>query len=199
MSARSGMANIILTLRGLCDASTADATIGTVAYWSDNQLQDILDMHRIDIWREPLAIIETYAGSGTIQYLDYQSEYTNWEETTGGSEIFIVEDSDGDFISSDDYSVDYPRGHITFDADTLGTVYYLTGRTYDLNAAASDVWTRKAGLYASSFSFSTDNHRIDKGALINNAMRMASFYASKSAPFVTTIYRGDIDDTAIER
>lgn len=192
------MTNLISTLRGMCDVGTDDHTIGATTYWSDNHLQDILDLHRIDVWREPMAIIETYPGGGSVEYKEYQSEYGNWEETTGGTAIFYIEEADGDKIGTASYTADYQRGHITFSADTEGTVYYLTGRFFDMNGAAADVWQRKAGQVASSFSFSTDNHRVDKGALINNALRMAQVFSSMAIPMVTTVSRGDIDDAAIE-
>ncbi len=197
MAARTGMANLILLLRGYVDAGSADYTIAGASYWTDDQLEDVLDIHRVDIWREPLSIIETYTSGGTIEYKHYQSEYTNYEETTGGSLIFWIEEADGDKITSG-YTPDYLRGHLTFDSDTEGTPYYLSGRTYDLNAAAADIWRRKAAHYGASFSFSTDNHRIDKGALIRNALQMSDVYSRLSGPVTSTLYRSDVDDTAIE-
>jgi hypothetical protein len=196
MTARSGMTNLIQTLRGMCDIGATDYTISGSAYWTDNQLQDVMDTHRVDIWREPLSIIETYTGGGSVEYLHYQSEYTNFEETTGGTGIFWIEEADGDKITTG-FTPDYQRGHITFAADTSGTVYYLTGRTFDLNASAADIWRRKAAHYGASFSFSTDNHRIDKGALIQNALRMSDVYSRLCGPVSTTLYRSDVDDTAI--
>lgn len=195
MAARTTMANLILTMRGMCDVGTDDVTIGGVSYWSDNHIQDVLDSHRLDVWNEPLYIIPSYAGGGSAVYKDYQSEFTNYEETDSGTAIFIVEDAAGNDITTG-FTPDYQRGHLTFTSDTSGTVYYLTGRSYDLNGAAADIWRRKASHYASSFSFSTDNHRVDRGALINNAAKMADMYDRMAMPKTSTIYRSDVDDTA---
>lgn len=196
MAARSGMTNLITTMRGMADLGTADYTIGGVSYWTDEQVQSVMDNHRVDIWREPLYIIETYIGGGSAEYKHYQSEYTNFEETTGGTSIFYIEEADGDNITSG-WTADYQRGHLTFSDDTLGTVYYLTGRSFDLNASAADIWRRKAAHYGASFSFSTDNHRVDKGALIQNALKMAEVYNRLCGPVTTTIIRSDVDDAAI--
>lgn len=195
---RYTMNDLIWALRGMTGAGTADYAIGAFHYWSDDQIQNVLDRYRTDIIREPLVILQSYAGGGTPTYLYYQSEYNNYEETDGGTAIFQVQDGDGDNISSGDYSVDYSRGLVTFAADTEGETYYLTGRSYDLNSAAADVWRQKAAHYAQLFTFSTDNHRIDKGALIDNALKMARIYAANSPPVTTTLYRSDIDVTAIE-
>lgn len=198
MSIRSTMYELIRVIRGITASGTADYTINSYSYWSDSHLQTVLDRWRVDIYREGLQAIDSYAGGGTVQYLYYQSEYGNYEQTQGGSEIFWLEDGDGDKIGSASYSVDYGRGLITFAANTLGTAYYLTGRSYDLNKAAADIWRQKAAHYASLFSFSTDNHRIDKGALITNALKMAALYDARSGPVVTTLYRSDIDVTALD-
>jgi hypothetical protein len=183
----------------MTDAGTADYTIAGFGYWTDDHLLTILDRYRIDVYREQLLPIERYAGGGTIAYYVHKSEYGNFEQTTGGTAIFWLETSDGTDVGTASYSMDYYNGIATFSADTSGTTYYLTGRSYDINKAAADVWRQKAAHYAGMFSFSTDNHRVDKGALIKNAMQMAQTYESYSAPTVSVMYRGDIDVTAIER
>ena len=43
MAVRATMATLISTLRGRTNVSTSDITISGVTYWSDQQLQDILD------------------------------------------------------------------------------------------------------------------------------------------------------------
>lgn len=194
MAARVGMSNLIQSLRGMVDAGTLDYIIAGSPYWTDDQLQGIMDTHRVDIWREPLAIIETYPGGGSVEYKHYQSEYTHFEETSGGTGIFIVEEADGDKITTG-WSPDYYRGHLTFTSNTLGTPYLLTGRSYDLNACAADIWNRKAAHFGQSFSFSTDNHRVDKGALITNALRMAEIYNRLCPAKITTVYRSDVNES----
>lgn len=196
---RSTMISIVHTLRGMTDAGTADYTVAGFGYWTDDHLLNILDRYRSDVYREQLAPVPKYAGSGTIAYYTHLSEYRNFEQTSGGTAIFYLETSDGTDVGTASYTMDYPNGIATFSSDTSGTVYYLTGRSYDLNRAAADVWRQKAAHYAGMFSFSTDNHRVDKGALIKNAMQMAQTYEGFAGPVVSTMYRSDIDVTAIER
>jgi hypothetical protein len=199
MTIRNTMLDLIRTLRGMTNAGKEDYVLaGTLYYWSDEQLQNVLDRYRLDIVREPLSIIPTMVAGGTIQYLNYQSEYINFESTSGGSAIFYLADGDGDILgTATPYTTDYYRGLITFPSNTLGTPYYLSGSSYDLNMSAADVWRQKAAHYGDMFSFSTDNHRIDKGVLINNALKMAQTFEARSGPVVSTLYRSDIDDTAI--
>jgi len=184
------MATLITTLRGYTQVGTADYAVGTVNYWSDDQLQDRLDAHRQDVYRAPLQPIQTYSG-GTVVYHDYHSAYSNLEATSGGTAIFYVEDAAGSAVGTALYTPDYNRGVITFAADTGGSSYYLYGRAYDMNAAAADVWRQKAGHYATAVNFSTDNHRIDRGEIIKNCLSMAGFYAQQSGATTVLINRGD--------
>jgi len=196
---RATMIELVRTLRGMTDAGTADYTIAGFEYWTDDHLLNIMDRYRVEVYREQLLPIERYAGSGTIAYYVHKSEYRNFEQTTGGTAIFWLETSDGTDVGTASYSMDYLNGNATFSTDTSGTTYYLTGRSYDLNRAAADVWKQKASHYAGMFSFSTDNHRVDKGALIKNAMQMASIYDGMAGPTTCTMYRSDVDASAIDR
>ena len=190
MTARSTMATLITRLRGLSQAGTADYTVSSVTYWTDDQLQDVLDEHRQDIYRAPMQPIQIYNG-GTVEYHDYHSGYSNLEATSGGTAIFYVEDAAGNAVGTALYTPDYTRGVITFPADTGGSAYYLYGRTYDLNAAAAEVWRTKAGQYAMAVNFSTDNHRIDRGKIIENCFFMADRYDRMGEPTSVIITRND--------
>lgn len=172
--ARSGMADVISDLRSMTDASAEDYTVAGVPYWSDAQLQRILDKHRTDLkWVEMEAIEE---GSGA--YLEYSIGYGSLEQTTGGTAIFLVQDVNGTTISSSNYSVDYSRGLVTFTSDTSGTAYYVTARSYDLEGAAAEVWRNKQSHYGAAVDFSTRVHDIKRSQLFEHARQMAEHYAS---------------------
>lgn len=198
--ARSGMADLITELRGLSEAGTADYNIvgsaGTTYYWDDNQLQNILDVHRLDVVFEQLQIFPNQVAGGSLSYTDYRSRYGYYEQTTGGSAIFYVQDSTGANIGTANYTPDYRRGVLTFGTDQRGTVYYLTGRSYDLNASAADVWRRKAAHIApTSFDFSTDNHSISRSQVYQHCLDMARFFEGKSAQAIESvpIFRSDME------
>jgi hypothetical protein len=190
--ARSTMATLIAELRGFADVGSDDYTSGGIQWWTDNQLQTVLDSHRTDIHREQLAINPEYVG-GSLQYKEYVSQYRNFEQTSGGTAIFVLEDSAGNDRSSSAYSVDYLRGVATFSADTGGTLYYLTGRSYDLNASAAEVWRKKAGYFsASGFDFSTDNMSVKRSQKTQHALEMAKYYEGMAQPTQVSFDRGDL-------
>lgn len=189
--ARSGMADIINDLRGMTDSGADDYTIAGVPWWSDAQLQRVLDKHRYELkWVE----MEAYE-EGDGSYLEYSIGYGNIEATTGGTAIFFVQDVTGITVDSSLYSVDYLRGLVTFTSDTEGVPYYVTGRSYDLDGAAAEVWRAKQSHYAGAVDFSTKVHNVKRSQLYDHAKERAEYYEGKSdAGFgVVEITRSDTD------
>jgi hypothetical protein len=62
--------------------------------------------------------------------------------------------------------------------------------TWDLNAAAAEGWRWKAGRVAGDFNFSADNASYSKESTMAHCLAMATQYAAKAGPFVTT-FRDD--------
>lgn len=198
--ARTGMSNLITELRGMIEAGTADYTIvgsaGTTSYWDDDQLQDVLDIYRTDVIFEQLQMFPYQVSGGSLSYEDYRSSFGFFEQTTGGTSIFYVQDSTGSSIGSANYTPDYRRGVVLFSSDQAGTVYYLTGRSYDLQAAAADVWRKKAAHLANTaFNFSTDNHSISRSQLLDHALKMAEYFEgrSKTSVEIVDMFRSDLE------
>jgi hypothetical protein len=194
--ARVTMAGLITTLRGLANASTADYNIGATAYWSDDQLQDILDRHQFSIREEDLRAFERTATDGTSEWLEYETRWRWLEETDGGTARLFIQDASGSVISSSTYAVNAERGLITFTADQGGSTRALTGYAYDVYAAAADVWRQKSAAYALAIDFTTDNHTVKRSHLSAMADNMAKRYEVMSGTPLDpsagiTIYRGD--------
>jgi hypothetical protein len=132
---------------------------------------------------------------GSLSYQDYRSSFGYLEATTGGTAILYLQDSTGATIGTANYTPDYRRGQFQFSANQAGSVYYLTGRSYDLNAAAADVWRRKAAHVApTSFDFSTDNHSINRSQVYKHSLEMADYFEGKSSNSVTSVqsFRSDV-------
>lgn len=196
--ARSGMTAIIDELRGLTEAGTADYVLGSTTYWTDDALQDMLDMNRTDLIHEqliPNPIVVGGAGTSLNRYPYYQFKkyltgYTFLESTSGGTDVFYIQDGTGATLGTALWSADYRRGIVNFVNDTLGTAVYVTGSAYDLNATAADVWRSKASHYAtSSFNFSTDNHSISRAQVYDHAIEMVKFFDNISGNSIQTVQR----------
>jgi len=188
--ARASMADLLLALRGLTNAGAAEYTVNSVSYWTDEQLEDVLDRHVYSVRHELLTAHPT-EGVGTSAYFDYQSSRRFFESTGGGTARFIVQDDTGATVGTAAWTADYPRGLVTFGTSTTGLSRYLTGASYDMNAAASDVWSQKASHYVTAYDFSTDNHSLKRSQIIQNCLLMSKEYASGAQAYSVSVDRSD--------
>ena len=193
--ARSTLAELRNVLRGMTQAGTADYTLGTATYWDDGQVDIILDSHREDYINESLITYPVVGSGGSSLYYEYRANVGNFEQTSGGTSIFYIQDGTGATVGTANYTADYLRGVFTFSADQAGSAYYYNGRSYDLNAAAADIWRKKAGYFFNAFSFSTDNHKIDRQQIYQHCIEMAESYEAMSQDSISTIdvWRSDTD------
>lgn len=186
--ARAGMANLILELRRRTLAGTADTTIGATTYWSDDQLQAVLDTYRQNYRQITLSAIPKRVGSG-YQYLEYPIVgLENFEENQADSGWQLLDSAGG---TAPSYTVNYNAAMITFASDTANLNYWLDCRVYDLNQAAADVWESKASFVASNTTWSSDNHKVEAGEEYKHCMAMAAKWRSKAGLLVAKMVRTD--------
>ncbi len=186
MTVRAGMANPLLKLRNLCQVGTADYSVGTVSYWTDQQLQDLLDEYRDDLYWLGLDAQRTVGSGGTALTLDYYFPAGDYEE---GTAQFKVQNVAGAAIAPD--SIEYTRGHLQFTADQKGSAYYLTARRFDLNAAAARVWKAKAANVAAYYDFSADGQSMSRSQLQKQYLEMARQLGAQARPLTVRLMRSD--------
>ncbi len=146
MAARPGMTSIIQELRSLTDASEDDTTVNNVSYWSDEQIQGILDLHRRDALDVALVSHPLMEDGERVTKRYYIPDRVGvWIDNDPS--VFTVVDAIG--VVASGYSADLTGRQINFDSSTGDTAYYLRCRTFDMNAAASEVWSKKASHRAS--------------------------------------------------
>ena len=161
---RSTLAEPIARVRELAAAGTAD--------YSDDAIQSVLDRNRLDFADDALVPLREYNG-GTPVYFVYQAHHRNLEATDGGTAVLYIRDSAGARVGTASYSVLTEAGRVTFLANTDGTAYYLTGRSYDVYAAAAEVWRMKAAAVADRFDFTADGASFKASQLIAQYNKMA--------------------------
>lgn len=188
MAARTGMANLILRLRSMTQAGTADYSLAGTAYWDDNMLQDRLDRYARPLWDVDLTPNPQYR-AGTTIYHEYQAPYGDLEEAASGTAYWAVTNSAGSVQGTANYSVDYLRGVIRFNADTGGSAYYLSGRAYDLHRTAMEIWREKQGSVAAYYSFNSDGQNFSRSDWFDHCERMIQQYNQ------ATVIRRERDDT----
>lgn len=190
--ARDSMAALISELRRYTNAGTSDSTVAGVSYWTDDQLEEILDRHRYParhIPLESLPIIEDGAEVYTEYRVPPQFQNSGWVERFGAESAWRVHTSTGGVAPA--HTVNYERLTITFDEDTAGADYSLDYDIYDLNGAAADVWETKAGFAYAEVDFSTDNHRFAASQKHKACISMAETFRARSGSKYVEVFRSD--------
>lgn len=162
------------------------------AVWQNDDLQDTLDLHRLHVQREELSMEKTLLSSTAYEYRIFHSKYGNFE--SGGSVYFKLEDSAGSQRGTATYTADYLRGIVTMTADQAGTELYLTGWSYDLNAAAADLWRERAGQVAGYYDVNTDGHNLSRSQWQRQCLEMAKQFDSKARAVTVRSWRDGVFD-----
>ena len=194
MSVRSTMAAIITETRLLINDT------GGSPIFTDQQIQDHLDDTRDDVRYEELTTAPTIVNLGgqnstTADFIwaDYFSQYHWWE-----SDCVIV---DGHFIVLTPLASDYIVGHWQFDSLTPfvdGTVpgqyppLFATGKTYDINLAASTLWRFRAAQLATAYDFTADGQTFHRSQQMAMCLRMSDYYACRARVRTLPIMRDDL-------
>jgi hypothetical protein len=138
---------------------------------SDDELQAHLDANRTDVFQEPLTYIPERVNGATV-YRVHVSRYSYWELDT-------LADANGAAVTPD--ASDLMMGRWEFTAGYEPTLY-VTGKVYDLFAAAAaalDVWAMQEAL---SFDFDADGASYKRSQKQNMLLRMAEQYRRKARP-----------------
>jgi hypothetical protein len=159
------MSNLIGNVRELCNLGTADYSIGATSFWTDEQIETVLDRHSARIVREMLEAESEWQTGGSVVYTNYRFKETYPEERESGTAIWLVQDGAGSAIGTANYSVNYEQRRITFNADTEGQARYLSYYSFDMYRAAAEIWEKKAGHVADRFDVETDNHNLKRSQL----------------------------------
>ena len=190
--ARTGMQTLIDTVRGFANADPDEWEVSTdssiVTYWSDDEIQRVLDRHKAEYIHALMESEPTYE-SGSSVYKRYLLGVANVES---GTDVFKVEDVAGTVSG---YTADYTRGIVTFSTDQSGKSFYWSGFSYDLYAAAADIWRMKASHVAGLVDFSTDGHSIKRSHQAQQYLNMSQYFQSRSTSegvTTTKIVRDDL-------
>ena len=191
MAARAGMIPLIQRLRELTATSANQETVGGITYWSDDQLQDILDDYSHNYVHIPLKSRPTVGNDNILTYRDYlwDVDLGTWLERSDTVGALIVQNNLG--YETVGWTIDYKQRKITFPADTGGRTYYLTARSFDMDRAAAEVWLRRAGFLVDNVDWSTDNHSVKDSQAYQHYMSRYKHFMSQTGLVFSTIKRVD--------
>lgn len=196
MMARTGMATNISAMRRFTNAGTADATVNGVAYWTDDQLQEILDRYRQDFYHVPMLPVPEMTTDGSTQWTTYRlPDQAKYIEEYDSESIFRVYKADGTNAGTADYTVNYERRVIEFDADQQNVTWYVDFSAFNVNRAAAEVWESKAAFVVDNVDWSSDNHRISASQEYEHCMKQAARFKAMAGTNVSKMTRSDMRPT----
>lgn len=175
MALRAGMIENIRQLRAMSQATDSEYALLGENYFTDDQLQTVLDRYRLDVYQEMIEPIP-YSEHSTTIYRDYYFRNGHVEAASSGTLIWQLQNSSYNAVSTADYSIDYNAKLIRFSSTTDGGYHFLSYRSYNLNAAAAEVWRMKAANVAGRFDIRSDNHDLKRSQLTAQYLKMAEYY-----------------------
>lgn len=174
-------------LRQMIGASSSEYTIGTSAYWSDDQLQDALDNNVSQ--RLVQAPVQTYptvaAGTGGIVHLQGHIPVRGLLDL----ETLQVISFTGRVYDPGEYAAQND-GRVAFDADQLGAGPLASGICYDINAAAAEILQAWASAVKLGYDISTDHDGLSRSQRHRQLLAQADVYAAKALPGTVDMVAG---------
>lgn len=171
------MSALIASLRRLINDASGESAV-----WTDEELQEWLDAHCDEVIEEPLAYAwQTVDGESVV--LAYVASCGNWESDAA------LTDANGDTLTAD--SENLVVGRWTFNEHQQPPVY-LTGRSYDVYAAAADALEARAAQFALSYDFTADGASYHRSQQAQALLALAKQYRRRSRPRVARMVRDDV-------
>lgn len=195
--ARETTAYLIAEVRRLTGAGTAEYAVDSTSYFTDNQIEQVLDSRRIRLARVPINYEYELSGGTTIYtkgYVGYK-----WLEgtTSGGTAGFIISNSQGSVIAGTLYTLSPEDGYVEFTADQHGSLRYVTGWIHNPYKAAVDILTSWIIELGKQVDWASDNMRVNRGQKAKALRGQIDLLKEMGnmAPNLMTVemYRPDID------
>jgi len=174
--ARTTLATLITQLRLLVNDPAGESQV-----WSDAELQNFLDVNRVDVRHAALRPETTWAG-GITTYTDYYADYGMWESDV------VLEDGEGNDLTP--LSSNLIVGHWEF--DDQDPPIYVTGKIFDLWAAAADVLEAWAMKVALEFDFAADGGQFNRSQKREALLAVAAQCRIKARPGRAVLIRDDV-------
>ena len=157
---------------------------GASQVFSDQDIQNVLDESRQDLYNQPLEPQWTYSGSTPV-VLDYlaPNEMGDWEDDIVLKQYLTVVVTPS--------LIDDIVGHYTFAQSTLPPVF-ITGKTYDIYRAAADLLEMRASTYALRFNATADGQTLHLEGVSTQLLNLAAKYRMKQRVTTLSFTRSDL-------
>lgn len=140
-------------------------TTGSNEFFTDQQIQDRLDLHRLDAYSLKLRAADTLVAGGTIEWHDFFAPYPFWEEGA------VIQQLDGTTKTPD--ISDWRVGKWTFTTKQEQPLV-IRGRCYNVYMAASKLAFQMMQEMRNQFNFTADGLTVQRIAQIKETQQLAT-------------------------
>lgn len=158
---------------------------GASQVFADQDVQDVLDESRQDVYSQQLLDRPTWSATGFV-YLDYMAELGGWEDGMVLKQFFTIVVTPS--------LIEPIAGHFQFAANTFPPVH-ITGRLFDVYRAAADLLERLAARWqgANGYDFSSDGQSFRRSQASPGLIKLAETYRRKQRAGSISITRTDMN------
>lgn len=157
--------------------------LGAAQRFTDDQLQDVLDANREDIRQLELEPADTVSAGGATTWLD-------WHASVGGAweAAPVLQGGSWQTLTPGTSELLVGVWHFT---TAQSVPMFITGRLYDLHAAAADAIELKMAQVAEEFDFSADGGSYSLSQKLRGLQTMLTMHRSNARPLKAILLRGD--------
>jgi len=157
--------------------------------FTDNRLQDFLDLHRTDARQMLLFAADTVNNHGTVEWFDFYAQIPFWEADA------VFQSPTWQYLTPT--RSDFLSGNWSF-ATSQTLPVRITGKYFDMNAAAIDALTRMESLERGTFNFSADGLSIQRLQKLENIRSLRKEYERRQPMRTVRMVRTDVSNPATE-
>jgi hypothetical protein len=184
-----GAMTLVETLRRMLGVAPDQYTVGDTAYWTDAQLQAVLDDHvSARLIQLPIQLASSTDAQGRI--VQRHGQIPRFAGTLDTPSV-VITDIRGVEIGPDTYTVE-PDGRIKFDDDQRSSIPHASALAYDLNAAAAEICDAWAAALSSAYDVSMDGQSLKRSQAADAIAQRAATFRAKALPKTVRLTRRDV-------
>lgn len=185
MAVRTTMSDLIAAVRDLINDPAA-------LTFTDQQVQDKLDRTRDDVRYECMTAAPTLQPGAIFDWVDYYIQPGYWETD------YTIQQGQFDYVTP--LTEELIVGHFTL-PNASGVTYgqippvFITGKVYDIYAAAADLLEMWSAKLALNFDFTADGQSFRRSQASQALLTLARQYRNKAKPLAVKARRTDLAQT----
>lgn len=122
--------------------------------YTDQQIQDRLDLHRVDLYSHQLRAADTLSSTGTYEWKDFYSKYRFWEEGA------VLQAPNGTVLTPT--TSEWLIGRWTFATHQNQLPVSATGRVYNVYMACAKLLFQWENTLRQQFNFTADGLTVQR-------------------------------------